>query len=74
MGYKRADMEKEIVKDDIVQITNKNNPWFPCLVIVQEIKSFGLQGYTTIPKKGDAYIRLHKEDYELVGKAKVVAE
>ena len=57
---------------DIVQITNGSHHWFPCLVIVREVKSFGCQGYVTIPRNdgekcGNAYILLKKEDYESVG-------
>ena len=63
-----------VEKDDIVQVTNDDNEWFPCLVVVSELKAFGIQGYTSIPKKGQAYIRLKFEDYEKVGTALVVAE
>lgn len=63
-----------VEKNNIVQVTNKDSHWFPCLVIVSEMKNFGIQGYTTIPMKGDAYIRLNKDDYEKVGTALVIAE
>jgi len=63
-----------VKQHSIVQVTNKDNEWFPCLVIVSELKSFGIQGYTSIPKGGDAYIRLKKEDYEYVGEAAIVSD
>lgn len=56
-------------KGDIVQITNIEHTWFPCLIIVDDIKSFGIQGYAICPGEGEAYIRLKKEDYSKVGKA-----
>lgn len=64
---------------DVIQITNAQHHWFPCLVIVSEVKSFGCQGYAMIPKNDgtptrNAYIRLIKADYERIGKAVVVAE
>lgn len=59
--------------NDIVQVTNQDNDWFPCLVVVTEIKSFGIQGYTSVPRGGDAYIRLMSADYEKVGTAAVVS-
>lgn len=60
------------VVSDIVQVTNSANKWFPCLVIVTEVKPWGVQGYTSVPLQGDAYIRLNEEEYEVVGKAVIV--
>jgi hypothetical protein len=58
----------------IVQITNEKHPWFPCLIIVDEVKEWGVQGYITIPTNDEipnnnAFIRLPKADYETVGAA-----
>jgi len=64
----------EIKKGDIVQVTSSENKWYPCLVIVSDVKEFGIQGYTSMPTQGDAYIRLKKEEYEIVGEAVVLAE
>lgn len=66
-------------KHDIVQITNPKHHWYPCLIIVSEVKSFGIQGYTYIPKNniGDiarAYIRLKHEDFETVGSSVIVPQ
>lgn len=63
--------------DDIVQITDENHHWFPCLIIVSEVKHWGIQGYMTIPKdnmgdRGNAYIRLVEGTYEKVGHANIV--
>jgi hypothetical protein len=63
----------EVKENDIVQITNTEHEWFPCLVTVSEVKSFGVQGYVTIPMQGDAYIRLVKEDYVKVGEVVIAA-
>jgi len=57
---------------DIVQITDEEHPWYPCLVIVDEPRSWGIQGYLTIPLKGEAYIRLTDKQIEICGKAKIV--
>lgn len=61
-------------KGDVVQITNQEHHWFPCLIVVSESKDFGIQGYVTVPKKGDAFIRLNHDDFEVVGKSRVIAE
>ena len=69
------DMEVQI--GSIVQITDEDHAWFPALIIVTELKDFGIQGYCNMPSNdrngGNAYIRLKKSVYELVGKAKIVA-
>ena len=46
--------------------------WFRCLVVVDEVKSWGIQGYTTMPSPsgappGDAYIRLTWDEIEKTG-------
>lgn len=66
-------------KGTIVQITNEDHQWFPCLIIVDKIKSWGIQGYTIIPSNdnqpnGNAYIRLKNEEFEAVGEAVIVAK
>ena len=69
-----------ISKGVIVQITNKEHHWYPCLIIVDEVKIWGIQGYTTIPNNkrdepnGDAYIRLKNNEFETVGRANIVSE
>ena len=58
---------------DIVQVTNRNHRWFPSLVIVTEVHSWGIQGYSTVPTfEGQAFIRLEAGSYEKVGRAVVV--
>jgi hypothetical protein len=70
-------MEDRLEPGDIVQITNSEHKWFPCLIIVSEIKSFGIQGYITVPKNdgsgGNAYTRLNNREFEKVGRALLVA-
>lgn len=63
---------------DIVQIVNEKHPWFPCLLIVDEVKSWGVQAYTLVPRSNDgsesvgrAYNRLKSEDIEKVGVASI---
>ncbi len=77
-------MEVEVTsyvnKGDVVQIVNPEHHWYPCLIIVSEVKSWGIQGYLSIPKDnkgqegsiGQAYIRLSTGNFEVIGKASVV--
>jgi hypothetical protein len=62
--------EKPPRKGEIVQATEKCPHWFRCLVVVDEIKPWGVQGYTTIPRHdgpGDAFIRLTWDEICLTG-------
>lgn len=66
---------------DIIQITKEDDPWFPALLIVDEVKGWGVQAYTIIPtsntgdeKPGNAYRRLQYGLFEKVGTASVTAE
>ena len=63
----------EAVEGSIVQITDASHEWLGCLLIVTEVKSFGIQGYAEIPLKGQAYLRVDREKYEVVGRAAMVA-
>ncbi len=45
-----------------------------CLVVVDEVKGWGVSGYIIIPGKGNAYIRLDYKDIELVGECKWMVE
>lgn len=72
---------KKLQKGDIVQIVDKSNKWFPCLMIVSEIRAGGVQGYTYIPAgctnaPADcaAYYGIANGKYEKVGTAAFIAE
>mgnify|MGYP001612868222 FL=1 len=52
---------------DIVQADPDKTEWGPSLVIITEIRSWGIQGYTHIPRGGDAFIRLKFCDFEPTG-------
>jgi len=55
---------------DIVQINPDCDDVFGCcIVIVSEIKSWGIQGYVKIPGQGNAYVRKKWDEIAFVGKA-----
>lgn len=59
---------------DIVQITNEAHRWYPALVIVEEVKPFGIEGFIPIlddGEKANFLIRLNAADFEPVGRAKI---
>ena len=54
--------------NDIVQV-GLDHEWVGCLVVVTEVKTWGIQGYVQVPMQGAAYVRLKNEDFEKVGEA-----
>ncbi len=68
-----------IVADDIVQIVDEAHPWYPCLLLVTEVKTWGVQACALIPQSNDgsrppahAYTRLRLAQVAKVGTAVVV--
>ena len=67
-------------KDDVIQIVDKTHPWFPSLLIVDEVKSWGVQAYSLIPNSNiehnvsQAFNRLNNDQIAKVGKASITLE
>lgn len=58
---------KSVRTGDVVQAEPGGN-WNACLVIVTEVRSWGVQGFTPIPPDGgQAYIRLTWDQIEATG-------
>lgn len=59
-----------VKKDSVIQI-NENGPegWIGCLLQVDEVKSWGVQAWTEIPKQGSAYLRLETGKFDYIGEA-----
>jgi hypothetical protein len=53
---------------DIVQVNPEKEMFGACMVVVTELKSWGIQGYVqNAGVEGQAYIRLKSEDFEATG-------
>lgn len=70
-------MTKSVNRNDIVQIIDEGHPWFPALLVVSEVKPWGVQAYTLIvtnneEPNGQAYNRLPTGTFEVVGRAVIV--
>lgn len=58
---------------DIIQLTEKaQKGWIACVMVVEEVRSWGVLAYTKIPKHGDAYLRVPHGHFEVVGHAVLV--
>lgn len=67
---------RAVVADDIVQLSpDAKNPMFAgCLLVVTEVKTWGVQGYVQALGEhgqpgGQAYYRAEWDEVELVGRA-----
>ena len=69
----------DISTDDIIQITDEKHAWFPALLIVTEVKNWGVVAYSIILKSNNgseptaqAFNRLEFGEFEKVGIAAFV--
>lgn len=61
-----------IKKGSVIQANEKSGEWCGCLLIVDEVKNFGVMAGIKIPYKGTAYIILEKNQYDYIGEAALV--
>lgn len=64
--------EREVEPGDVIQVNDTVEHWFRCLMVVDEVKGWGVQAYCTIPGErgraaGDAFMRLQWEEFDLIG-------
>ena len=59
---------KDLKVGDIVQVTPDKEMFGACMVVVTELKSWGIQGYVqSAGVPGQQYIRLRFDDFERTG-------
>ena len=54
----------ELKRGSIIQANENAGAWCGTVLIVDEVKSWGVQAFVHVPVKGDAYIRLTHEQFE----------
>lgn len=54
-------------RGSIIQANENAKDWCGCVLIVDEVKAWGVQAFIHIPMKGDAYIRLTTEQFDVLG-------
>lgn len=74
----------ELQKNDVIQIVNETNRWFPCLLIVDEVKPWGVTAYALWPvtppqtpenQPAERYpLRVPIGDFVLIGPAAIGIE
>lgn len=61
-------MKARVEYGDIVQVDPGKETFGGCLIVVTEVKEWGIQGYIqNAGQEGQAYIRLKFEDFESTG-------
>jgi hypothetical protein len=51
----------------IVQANPEHSIWGPAMVVVEQVKLWGVEGFTHVPRSGRAYIKLSWEEIEPTG-------
>ena len=57
----------ELKRGSVIQANENAGAWCGTVLIVDEVKSWGVQAFVHIPMHGDAYIRLTPDQYEVLG-------
>lgn len=57
----------ELKRGSVIQANENAGAWCGTVLIVDEVKSWGVQAFVHIPMQGDAYIRLTPDQYEVLG-------
>lgn len=63
---------KIIKNGDVIQAIENTGDWCGCLLIVEEVKEWGVLAGLKVPMQGTAYIRLKHDQYEYIGRAPLV--
>lgn len=62
----------KLKRGSIIQANENAGAWCGTVLIVDEVKSWGVQAFVHIPAKGDAFIRLTPEQYEILSNGEAV--
>ena len=58
----------------VVQCNERTDIWCGCLMIVTEVKPWGVMAGMAIPGRGTAYLRMTDDQYEYIGEAVFVKD
>ena len=59
-------------RGSIIQANENAGAWCGTVLIVDEVKSWGVMAFVHIPMQGDAYIRLKSDQYDILGGQAVI--
>jgi hypothetical protein len=64
---------KQVAENDLIQVNEDGPPnWFRCILVVDEVKPWGVQAYAIIPQardkvSADAFMRLEWNEFDILG-------
>ena len=58
---------EELKRGSIIQANENARDWCGTVLIVDEVKSWGVQAFVHVPFQCDAYIRLKSDQYDILG-------
>jgi hypothetical protein len=64
---------KQVAENDLIQVNEDGPPnWFRCILVVDEVKPWGVQAYAIIPQardkvSADAFMRLEWNEFDTLG-------
>ena len=59
-------------RGSIIQANENAGAWCGTVLVVDEVKSWGVQAFVRVPMKGDAFIRLTPEQFEILSGGEAV--
>lgn len=62
----------ELKRGSIIQANENAGAWCGTVLIVDEVKDWGVQAFVHVPMKGDAFIRLQPEQFEILSGGEAV--
>ena len=61
-----------VKRGSIIQANENAGAWCGTVLIVDEVKSWGVQAFVHVPMNGDAFIRLKPEQFEILSNGQAV--
>ena len=62
----------KLKRGSIIQANENAGDWCGTVLIVDEVKSWGVQAFVHVPMNGDAFIRLTPEQFEILSNGEAV--
>ena len=62
----------ELKRGSIIQANENAGDWCGTVLIVDEVKSCGVQAFVHIPMRGNAFVRLTSEQFEILSNGEAV--
>ena len=57
----------DLKRGSIIQANENAKAWCGTVLIVDEVKPWGVQAFVHIPNNGDAYVRLTPDQFDVLG-------